>query len=25
VDGLTAREVLEETLTNVRPSRPEDR
>lgn len=25
VDGLTAREVLEETLTNVRPPRPEDR
>ena len=25
VDGLTAREVLEETLTNVRPPRPEER
>ncbi len=25
VDGLTAREVLEEALTNVRPPRPEDR
>ena len=25
VDGLTAREVLEEVLTNVRPPRPEDR
>lgn len=25
VEGLTAREVLEETLTKVRPPRPEDR